>query len=136
MRHIDLCLQSVKVVILPMLTVFRIVAKCLCIDLKFFFWQSPTDYSEGDLPKETRTKVRYSLYGRVITGKARKIMNSYETNDSAFFYFFLFVFQESLVEAEIGRQKPSSDEEHQKIDSGARYSTKEFRLILFKMKNF
>ena len=87
MRYIDLCLQSVKVVILPMLTVFRIVAKCLCIDLKFFFWQSPTDYSEGDLPKETRTKVRYSLYDRVITVKARKIMNSYETNDSAFFYF-------------------------------------------------
>ena len=25
---------------------------------KIFFWQSPTDYSEGDLPKETRTKVR------------------------------------------------------------------------------
>ncbi|CAH3041114.1 unnamed protein product, partial [Pocillopora meandrina] len=88
--------------------------------------KSPTDYSEGDLPKETRTKVRYSLYDRVNTVKARKIMNSYETNDSAFFYFFLFVFQESLVEAEIGRQKPSSDEEHQKIDSGARYSTKEF----------
>ena len=37
MRYIDLCLQSVKVVILPMLTVFRIVAKCLCIDLNFFF---------------------------------------------------------------------------------------------------
>ena len=101
-----------------------------------FFLQSPTDYSEGDLPKETRTKVRYSLYDRVNTVKARKIMNSYETNDSAFFYFFLFVFQESLVEAEIGRQKPSSDEEHQKIDSGARYNTKEFRLTLFKMKNF
>ena len=55
---------------------------------KIFFWQSPTDYSEGDLPKETRTKVRYSLYDRVITVKARKIMNSYETNDSAFFLLF------------------------------------------------
>ena len=41
MRYIDLCLQSVKVVILPMLTVFRIVAKCLCIDLKFFFGRVP-----------------------------------------------------------------------------------------------
>ena len=40
MRYIDLCLQSVKVVILPMLTVFRIVAKCLCIDLKFFLAES------------------------------------------------------------------------------------------------
>ena len=38
MRHIYLCLQSVKVVILPMSTVFRTVAKCLCLDLNLFFF--------------------------------------------------------------------------------------------------
>ena len=102
---------------------------------KFFFAESHRLF-RGWPTKRDENEGTISLYDRVNTVKARKIMNSYETNDSAFFYFFLFVFQESLVEAEIGRQKPSSDEEHQKIDSGARYNTKEFRLTLFKMKNF
>ena len=52
-----LCLQSVKVVILPMPTVLRTVAKCL-FRLKFFLvLQSSRRYSEGDLPGETRREV-------------------------------------------------------------------------------
>ena len=64
-------------------------------------------------------------------------MNSYETKDSAIFLFtfFLLMFQDSLFEAEIGRQeacvllsisKPFYDEEQQTIDSGARDNTKKF----------
>ena len=55
--YIYLCLQSVKVVILPMSTVLRTVAKCL-FRLKFILvLQSSRRNSEGDLPGETRTKV-------------------------------------------------------------------------------
>ena len=84
---------------------------------KFFFFRVPQIIQRVTYQK--RRERRYDIVFMIeLTYKARKIMNSYETNDSTFFYFFLFVFQESLVEAEIGRQKPTSDEEHQKIDSG------------------
>ena len=55
--YMYLCLQSVKVVILPMPTVLRTVAKCL-FRLKFILvLQSSRRYSEGDLPGETRREV-------------------------------------------------------------------------------
>ena len=55
--YIYLCLQSVKIVILPMSTVLRTVSKCL-FRLKFIpVLQSSRRYSEDDLPGETRRKV-------------------------------------------------------------------------------